>query len=73
MSKVEEAFGSVDVLVNNAAYVAPFHQFVDGDPAEWEKMVREESLKKFVEKSKFLMTYCPALIFSSFLFKVDIF
>jgi len=39
MAKVEEAFGSVDVLVNNAAYVAPFHQFVDGDPAEWEKMV----------------------------------
>ena len=42
--------------MNNAAYVAPFHQFVDGDPAEWEKMVRKESLNKFVENLKFLMT-----------------
>jgi len=29
----------VDVLVNNAAYVAPIHRFVEGDTAEWEKMI----------------------------------
>ena len=31
--------GGVDILVNNAAYVAPVHHFIMGDPAEWERMV----------------------------------
>ena len=39
VAKTEEAFGRVDILVNNAAYVAPLHQFVEGDMEEWRKMV----------------------------------
>merc|ERR1719309_925635 len=31
--------GGVDLLVNNAAYVAPIHRFAEGDPQEWEKML----------------------------------
>lgn len=40
VSKTMEAFpGGVDLLVNNAAYVAPFHKFSEGDVGEWEKMI----------------------------------
>jgi len=38
--KTMEAFpGGVDILVNNAAYVAPVHKFVEADMVEWERMV----------------------------------
>jgi len=39
VEKIYEAFGGVDLLVNNAAYVAPFHQFAEGEVSEWEKML----------------------------------
>merc|ERR1712106_131662 len=40
MKKTMEAFpGGVDVLVNNAAYVAPVHKFVEADISEWERMI----------------------------------
>ena len=40
MKKTSEAFpGGVDILVNNAAYVAPVHKFVEADMTEWERMV----------------------------------
>merc|ERR1719309_390804 len=40
MEKVESSLGKVDLLVNNAAYVAPLHQFAEGDPSQWDKMLR---------------------------------
>ncbi|KAL8833063.1 MAG: hypothetical protein Q9170_004525 [Blastenia crenularia] len=33
--EVEKAFGSVDVLVNNAGYLAKFVPMVDSDPDDW--------------------------------------
>ena len=38
--KTKEAFpGGVDIVVNNAAYVAPVHKFVEADMDEWERML----------------------------------
>lgn len=40
VDKTLQAFpGGVDILVNNAAYVAPLHKFADGDQEEWKKMI----------------------------------
>jgi len=40
VEKTLQAFpNGVDLLVNNAAYVAPIHRFSEGDPKDWEKMV----------------------------------
>eukprot|EP00092_Neocalanus_flemingeri_P076354 GFUD01094694.1.p1 GENE.GFUD01094694.1~~GFUD01094694.1.p1 ORF type:complete len:254 (-),score=99.28 GFUD01094694.1:6-767(-) len=40
MKKTSEAFpNGIDLLVNNAAYVAPVHKFVEADMSEWERMV----------------------------------
>lgn len=39
IDKVRSAWGEVDLLVNNAAYVAPIHKFAEGSPEEWERMV----------------------------------
>lgn len=35
--KVQETFGSLDVLVNNAGYLEKFIPMVDSDPDEWWK------------------------------------
>jgi len=37
--KVKEAYGNIDVLINNAAYVPPLHKFVEGEHSEWEKAI----------------------------------
>ena len=34
-----EAFGEINLIVNNAAYVAPVHKFAEGDVEEWQRMV----------------------------------
>ena len=33
----EAAFGRLDILINNAGYLAPFLPMADGDPDEWWK------------------------------------
>lgn len=35
--KVEESFGHIDILINNAGYLAEFYKIHEADPSEWWK------------------------------------